>query len=186
MSELTAMDLIWFRLANSRAPQGFYPFKARFLKRFAAQDGWDLQIIEKECWTCEGSGQYAKGESCRSCGGDGIHHTNEHWLQRWILPGAVYHVPEFCSPPHWQRGDSPKNEFHGRIVHEPVPEAAARRAYWRLLLRHEPMNFYREIIHLIQWRGQAIRTKWYFKLIRLRNKMDLFPAINPEKDDVPF
>lgn len=182
MSELTHKDLLWFRLANSNAPSGFYEFKKRFLTRFATFDGFDLQTIEKECWTCGGSGEFLRGEICHSCGGHGIHHTNEHWLERWNLCGAVYHVPYFCAPPHWLRGDSPKNEFRGRIQHDPVDAAVARRCYFRLLLRHEPVNFYRAIVELIRWRGQAIKTKWYFRLIRIRNRMDLFPAV----EDVPF
>ena len=182
MSELTERDLNWFRLANSAAPDGFYDFKRRFLARFATRDGWDLQTIEKECWTCDGSGKYAKDVQCRSCDGSGIHHTAEHWLQRWNLCGQIYHVPEFCAPPHWQRGDSQKNEIHGRIAHAEVSPSAARRAYLRLLLRHEPMNFYWAVINRMKWRGQEFKAKWHWRLLKLRNKMGLFPVV----DEIPF
>jgi len=184
MSELTAKELVWFRLANANATFGFYSFKKRFLARYAKRDGWDLQTIEKECRNCDGSGEYRKGEPCRSCDATGIYRTDEHWLQRWDLCGSIYHVPEFCSPPHWQRGDSPKREITGRIQHEPVSATVARRAYWRLLLRFEPMNFYWEIIGVIKGRTNQFKAKWAFRLIRLRNKLDLFPAM-PE-DEVPF
>lgn len=184
MSNLTSKDLAWFKLANSNAPCGFYPFKRRFLERFAVQDGWDLQTIEKECWNCDGSGEYRKGEPCRSCNATGIHHTNEHWLQRWVLASQVYHVPEFCSPPHYLRGDSPKREFTGRIQHNPVCLRVAERAFLRLLLRHEPMNFYCIIMNMVKSKMSQHRARLYFRLIRLRNKLDLFLAI--ETDDVPF
>lgn len=129
MSELTERDLNWFRLANSAAPDGFYDFKRRFLARFATRDGWDLQTIEKECWTCDGSGKYAKDVQCRSCDGSGIHHTAEHWLQR-----------------------------------------------------HEPMNFYWAVINRMKWRGQEFKAKWHWRLLKLRNKMGLFPVV----DEIPF
>lgn len=189
MPLLTDKDLHWFWLANCNGNQAFYAFKKRFLKRFSFQDGWDLQTIEKECWTCDGTGTYdwaGSGlETCRKCGGDGIYRTSEIWLQRWLLGDKVYHIPEFCSPPHQERREtnSPRRYIEGKIKHVEIPESVSRRCFYRLLLRHEPMNFYWLVMESVRNKLSAHRMKMYFCLIRLRNKLDLFPAA---PDDVPF
>lgn len=197
MSELTAKDLKWFQLANACPAPGFYAFKKRFLQRFAVPDGFDLQRVPKMCRVCDGSGYYLLDVECRSCGGDGIHHVNEHWLQRWDLAGTVYHVPLDHADVyhlHGFRYPEPRREIEGLIakgtsgtgnLRVPVSAAVGQRAYWRLLVRHEPMAFYRSVMELMQWRGKSFRTKWYFRLIRLRNKLDLFRSV-PEHDEVPF
>lgn len=184
MSLLTSKDLNWFSLANAGHPPGFYPFKDRFLKRFAMFDGYCLQEIERECWTCEGSGEYVKGEPCRKCGGDGIWRTDTNWLECWNLSDKVYHRP--IDPlPHWQRESAPMREsISGRIKHAPVRDVVARRAFY-LLLRHEPVNFFHQVSDDIRRQLSNWRARHYWKLMRLRDKLDLFPAVNKD-DTVPF
>lgn len=186
MSELTQRDFEWFRLANSNPPHGFYDFKDRFLRRFATLTGYDEQRINHSCWSCAGSGEYSSGNTCRSCGGDGVHHTTTHYLLRYELAGNIYHKPvHFLGDvPENMRKAGPVSEIGGLIRHGEVSSQMADRAFRRLLIRHEPTTYYRLIIE--RWRNKVLhfRCRLAWRLIRLRNKLDLFPAV-PE-DDVPF
>lgn len=187
MSELTHKDLLWFRLANSNPPHGFYDFKDRFLKRFGTPDGFDLQHVNKMCWSCDGSGEYLKGVACNKCGGDGVYRTNEHWLARFQLGGAIYHKP-MDHADVWHMHDykwpETKNFIDGKIQHESVDSKVARRAFFRLLIRHEPCVFYRRVCDAIKDRAYWFRVKLVWRLVRIRNRMDLFKAV-PE-DEIPF
>ncbi|MDE2020029.1 MAG: hypothetical protein KGJ13_06825 [Patescibacteria group bacterium] len=189
---ITSKELHWFATANANPQNGFYPFKTRFLKRFAVRDGYDLQRVDKECFTCGGSGMYTEKEECRHCGGSGIHHTNEHWLERWDLQGTVYHVPRenvevYLENEH--KYPDPKNEIHGVIqkgIKGSVPSSQeAHRAFIRLLVRYEPVNFWEYVKSCIGQKISAWRIKRMFCLMRLRNKLDLFPVVRLD-DDVPF
>jgi hypothetical protein len=186
MNELTSRDLEWFRLANANAPTGFYAFKDRFLRRFATLVGYDEQRIEKECWTCDGSGKYFADERCRSCDGTGVHHVNTHYLLRYEICGRIYHKPVtfFGDVPENMRKAGPIAELEGRVKHDEVSSAVANRAFFRLLIRHEPTT-YLELVKN-RWVNGFLhfKARWAWRLIRLRNKMDLFPAVPP--DDVPF
>jgi hypothetical protein len=187
VSELTHKDLLWFRLANANPDRDFYPFKDRFLKRFATPDGFDLQVIERECWTCVGSGTGPDGGPCRKCGGDGVYATNKHWLKRFDLCGSIYHKPMWECDARADNGGKnpePKNHIEGRIKHGDVDSKVARRAFYRLLLRHEPVTFYNIVTDRMLAKMSNVRANLVWKLIRLRNKLDLFKAV-PE-DDVPF
>lgn len=194
-----ARELHWFWTANAGHPYGWYAFKDRFLKRFATLIGYCLQEIERECWTCDGSGLYTTDETCRKCGGDGIYRRDENWLECWQLGDVIYHRP--IDPlPHWQRkGVTMLPTIYGRIQHrrktphplsplwpdieEEVSHKSAQRAFLRLLLRFEPMNFYWHVVSLIKAGITQRQASIRFKLIRLRNKLDLFPTV---PDDVPF
>lgn len=184
MSHLTAKDHHWFRIANAGHPSGFYPFKDRFLRRFGMFDGYDLQTIQQHCWTCEGSGEYMTGDDCRKCCGSGVYRTVEVWLERWDLSGTIYHRP--VDPiPHWQREGQVRGEIEGRIQHAPVTAIAARRSFYRLLLRHEPVNFYHQVCAEIKAGALHHRAVWTWRLMKLRDKLDLFPAVE-KHEDVPF
>lgn len=180
-----ARELEWFRIANSGHPPGFYPFKDRMLRRFAERDGYDLQRIDQFCWSCEGSGEYAKGIECQKCGGDGIYRTIEVWLERWNLCGTIYHRP--VDPiPHYQREGQVRGEIQGRIHHAPVTASAARRSFYRLLVRFEPVTFYNQILADVKSKSLQYRAVWAWRLMRLRDKLDLFPATPKAHDEVPF
>ncbi|MDE2019371.1 MAG: hypothetical protein KGJ13_03420 [Patescibacteria group bacterium] len=196
-------ELRWFAIANANPQFGFYPFKTRFLKRFALRDGYDLQRVNKMCWKCDGSGMYTAHEECRSCGGSGIHHTNEHWLERWNLQGTVYHVPRDHGEVYHENGrkyPEPKNEIYGIIQkgiecvvigadyegrERVVP--SSQEAHWafiRLLVRYEPLTFWEYVKSCIRQKSSAWRIKRHFCLMRIRNKLDLFPIVGD--DDIPF
>lgn len=103
-------------------------------------------------------------------------------------PSGFYHRPVMHADvwhKHGYRYPEPRNEVEGRIQHEPVNDRVARRAFYRLLLRFEPVNFFEQIKNDIHAGLKAHRARWYFRLIRLRNKMDLFPAVD-KNTDVPF
>lgn len=176
-----ARELEWFRTANSNPPPGFYPFKERFLKRFATPDGYDLQSIDHPCWSCDGMRPH-----CQRCGGDGVFRTSEHWLERWRIGGQIYHRPveryeiALTNP-------VPVSEIQGKVKHEPVTEKQARRAYHRLVLRFEPVNFFTYVCNWISHGLRPHRATLYFRLMKLRDRLDLFPA-EPRlyRDDVPF
>lgn len=175
----------WFRLANSNPPAGFYDFKDRFLRRFAVRAGWDKQTIEHDCWSCDGTGVFFYGgdAQCRKCSGSGVYRTTEHWLERWDLGGAIYHRPASWNDVPWPR-PAVVELIEGRIKHAEVSPAVARRAFRRLLLRHEPVTFYR--LMLDSWLDYTMRFRasLAWRLVRLRNRLDLFPAV--EDREVPF
>lgn len=189
MSELNSKDHHWFRLANSNPPPGFYAFKDRFLKRFATHDGFDLQTVVKECWSCNGFGDYGSNEPCYKCNGSGIYATNEHWLARYKLGDSIYHKPvdkiDLWVSLDENKWPDPKNFIKGRIQHSTVEYVVANRSFHRLLLRHEPITLYKAVADQVKYLIFAKPKPKFLKLIRLRNKMDLFKAV-PEDETIPF
>jgi hypothetical protein len=201
MSELTHKDLHWFHLANACPVFDFYEFKDRFLRRFGTPDGWDLQIIEYSCWTCNGTGMYSPDNICRSCGGDGIYRTARIWLERIIIGERAYHIPYKGPYVNPEINLEPRNVIEGKIkkgirkphpltplfedIIEEVPFNVGWRSYRRLLLRHEPMRYYWIVMDGMKGKISRHRAKLEFCLIKLRNKLDLFKSV-PEHDEVPF
>lgn len=178
--KLDGKDLHWFALANANAQPGFYAFKDRFLRRFGRQVGWDHQTIEHECWACDGG---ARGrESCNRCT-NGVYRTTEHWLERWDLGGRIYHRPV-----GWMDVPRPLPKavevIEGRIRHESVDQGVARRAFMRLLLRHEPGFWWAAVVEDVKGRGRVLGWRWKCRLMRLRNRLELFPVVKDE--EVPF
>ncbi len=178
-ARLSTRDLEWFRIANAGHPYGFYPFKDRFLRRFATLVGYDRQEIEKPCFSCDGTGHhdYQHGLACRRCNGTGIYDHAEHWLERWDLCGRIYHRPiqRHELPEPWYRM-KPVEQIEGRIRHAPVSASEAERCFRRLLIRHEPETYYQRVVEL--WRSGYLhhRARLAWCLIRLRNQLDLFPV----------
>lgn len=138
-------------LANAGAYQGkrewFYPFKDRFLRRWARRDGYDKQVLTHKCWGCNGTKTYKtcyrcnylggcdrcnnfyigpEGE-CFRCGGTGIHRIDTVWLERWVFGGRVFHVP--VSAWHLPVLISPPVVTYTDIIrHAPVDHDRAYRA----------------------------------------------------------
>lgn len=73
--------------------QDFYKLKNLMLDLFGHDDGYDLQIIKKKCYSCNGTGMYCKYDECFNCGGTGIFDTKEVVLKRYRLNGEVFHRP---------------------------------------------------------------------------------------------
>lgn len=179
---LPAKHYGWFRQANAHPLPYFkkiyfYPFKDKFLRRFAERDGYDLQVIEHECWDCAGNG-------CHSCD-DGVYRRVEVWLERWVLPdGAVYHKPAN----HYPAGRVHKHKINGLIRHQNVTESQAVRALLRLALYYDRALFLR----LVELRFRScsavaavVNGQARFRF-HLRNKyIRLFNRFTPP-EEVPF
>ena len=137
----------WFVLANSGAyslKQTFYRLKANLLVEYGVQDGSDLQVIEKRCHACGGSGIWSCGswnsEECYDCDGTGIYDTRRVHLQRWLLNGRIFHCPDGL-----KRADvAYRTTFTGLVTHDYVPASSARKAALRLLGIYRP-KYLREI-----------------------------------------
>jgi hypothetical protein len=172
----------YFRKANA----GDYPEKKAFysrlkpliLKTFAEFAGYDLQIIEKKCHTCDGTGQWGYwrhdgGDTCWSCNGEGIYETKAISLERYLLNGVIYHIPcyELKAEPH-------KNRITGHIKHEPVNGIDAHRAYIILLWKYNKEEFYRTVWQFIAdypARMKAEIRTFCQSLIRKDNTKDELP-----------
>jgi hypothetical protein len=71
----------------------WYELKDKILKNYGSDCGYDYQLIEHQCWNCQGSGIYSIGNTCRSCGGTGIYSTERIVLQRFVINGEIFHKP---------------------------------------------------------------------------------------------
>lgn len=96
-------------IANSRPPlirqREFYALKDKLLQRYGTSDGFDVQHIKKECWSCDGTGKayrdaFVFGQwrsvyvgKCFRCN-NGVYH--EFWvrLERYRLGRHTFHIPK--------------------------------------------------------------------------------------------
>lgn len=147
----------WLADYFHKANAGEYPEKRDFysrlkpyiLKNLGEFTGYDLQIIEKKCHTCDGTGQWGYwrhdgGDTCWSCNGEGIYQIKKISLERYLLNGVVYHIPcyELKPEPH-------KNEIKGLVKHEPVNGIEAHKAFMVLLWKYNKDEYYRTIWRFI-------------------------------------
>jgi hypothetical protein len=155
-----------FYLANSaNYPQKyelFYPLKKQLLlQTYAISDGWDLQTIQKGCWSCNGTGNYYSIGDCYKCGGTGIDSTNQHYLLRFKLGDRVYHTPVYDRP----EGE-PNDKIDGLVRHsQKISARVGLRACLLLVLIYQPELFWRlmfsnELRYEFgwQWRRRSIST----------------------------
>lgn len=77
----------------------FYEIKDAMLKKHGQNTGaYDLQHIQKECWTCHGTGEYPYpshwGKRCLRCGGTGLY--TDFWvkLDIWQFGKYEFHLPK--------------------------------------------------------------------------------------------
>lgn len=169
-SLLPEKHYLWFKLANAHPSQWWkkahwYPFKEKFLAKYAVRDGYDQQVIHHHCWNCDDG-------SCGQCN-DGIYRRVEVALERWLLPtGDVFHRPDrsYC-------GSVFKNTFEGLLKHGSVSERSALHAALRLWLYHDRSLFLRVVdmeylslpkrmVNNLKWK---LRNKW----IKLYNRVFL-------------
>lgn len=190
---IPARHVDWFALANAASYElkhsHFYPFKNRFLKRFAAPAGCDLQVIVKRCWCGDGiwRGSYHTlpehlWEPCFRCSGTGVYETVHIVLSRWDLGGRIFHCPE-------HRVDDEEGYYQeiirGLIVHEcPAPARHAERAFFRLLLRYEPLTLWN--ILTMRMRHGATRLRWYWLTLRSRMERDAGTQVSHRLNDQVF
>ena len=110
-----------FVLCNT-APRGweykqcFYSLaKEPMLRLHGQRAGFDLQIIEKKCWECAGTGtDYHCTDKCGYCYGSGIYETKKIVLERYILNGRVFHQPTKLL---WSKVGLFDNILNGLVVH---------------------------------------------------------------------
>lgn len=181
----------------------FYPFKYRLLLCYGRFDGRDKQIIQKLCWRCKGTGNFAsRCSSCRyeggchnchwaeddffgnsdsqcpKCGGSGWFVNKTVWLERWEFRGRVFHVPVETETLPFMI-EPPVNIFDGMIKHDPVDNRKAWRAVMILMAIYEV-----ETLAALAWRG-ILRSFWYsvHKLAyRVRERWEEFRY----GDELPF
>lgn len=101
MLKLKIFILSWLLYqANKTKTQAVYAIKNKLLTKYGQHVGNDLQVLEKRCWTCGGSGIYIgwdphNGDDffdvCRHCGGTGIYETKEFVLDVVKLGKYEFH-----------------------------------------------------------------------------------------------
>ena len=171
----------------------FYPLKDKLLKRFGESDGWDLQVIVKDCWDCEGTGKadwwYEEGDDdCESCYGTGEYSRREYCLLRYRLGDRIYHRPvDICEANELNIAvpSEKRSVISGRITHgsyDLSPLDGERALKW-MLLRYQPKT----LIAMV-WRNN--RPRWIGRLIRKCDRWVenvLIQRFNLQKhDDIPF
>lgn len=161
----------WLRLANA-APDGwdrafpywksgdFYPLKTRLLRRYAAPDGADLQVLALRCRSCvRGTWISECGrhrDLCWHCDGTGLFRTDVVVLKRWEFAGSVFHEPTHrvrgvneVELVEWRAKDF-RGVIEGKVTHEAVPWKVARVAWLRLLWVYERPAFWAAIERMIE------------------------------------
>jgi len=181
----------------------FYPFKAALLKKHAAEDGYDLQIIKKTCWTCHGSGKanvcnscsynggcdncwhpssiIGKEVSCPKCNGTGIYSRKEYWLKRYKIGNAIFHVP--MSNEKAIANPELPNTFVGKIEHAPINQYEAKDCMLKLLFRFDTKlwmkyhknKIYPKLHYLIQRYKWKIGSKWNEFKYKIRGMENMEP-----------
>lgn len=87
-------------LANQRpdfiCKPEFYQLKDKLIKKYGKKIGTDYQYIEKECFTCNGTGVYAdqyKRETCNNCFGTGKYDEFVSQLDKYKIGKHEFHLP---------------------------------------------------------------------------------------------
>lgn len=174
----------WFKIANAHPSNDwkkrwFYPFKDKFMRRYASMDHYDLQIIEKECWGEDGQGGCLGCSRCE----DGIYSSRQIVLERWQFPnGDLYHRPS-----NWfSRCDGYRNTIKGYIKHSDVSERQAELALLRLSLRYDRCLFY-DLAKLKLTSPFSDRlTRLHWKIFNCRVKIMNFFCEKTGSNETPF
>jgi hypothetical protein len=71
----------------------FYAIKERLLMRYGTIQGTEIQHIKKDCFTCDGTGEYEPEVDCYKCWGTGVY--QEFWVKliSWDWNGYSFHQP---------------------------------------------------------------------------------------------
>jgi hypothetical protein len=181
----------YFHKANAGqyiGKQDFYfNLKPIILDKYAEFAGYDLQVINKPCHSCDGTGVYKKygydyetkrsyiyeREQCWSCNGTGIYMVKKISLKRYLLNGVIYHIPcyEIRPEPH-------KNEIKGYVAHDPIDSNEAYRAYLILLWQYNRNWFYSRMKQTVDERTGEIKRQlqdFLQSIIRKENLNDELP-----------
>lgn len=193
---ISVRQLMLLNICNASAPNsifkdGMYSLKSEIIRKYGKDDGFDLQIINKECWSCDGTGTFKSSwkmpETCWSCMGSGLYATHRIMLKRFVLNGQVFHEPR---PEQSESDRTPKNIIKGYIRHK-QPECNGTYAYAELLWHFKP----EALPQLILSYGEMLQTRAkhkYRRCLRKANSMleglrDYF-GMKPEiaQDELPF
>lgn len=176
MLERPLAYLLW--LANSNPPtcgrREFYAVKDRILRRWGRRDperSHDWQYLERECWTCEGTGRYEDtGRMCRKCGGTGVYEAVWVKLERWRLGRYSFHRP--VDRRH-SRPEEPCVILKGRIPHADTGLAGAEAGLW-LMLAFAPRQWWRQMLgscHCYPKAWPLLRLQWAIFGVRSRLRL---------------
>ncbi|MDQ5929996.1 MAG: hypothetical protein QG594_1779 [Bacteroidota bacterium] len=163
--------------------QAFYRFKSELLQKHGHQAGYDLQVIKKACYSCDGKGFYRKNAPCLSCAGTGTFSIKKVVLKRYLLNGELFHAPmgellgnklkPFAEISELKPFNEPfVKQVNGLIVHEAAPLNPSW-AFYYLLWNYDRLLFFQHIYADID--TYNTRAKHKFKNILKNN------ATNPLK-----
>jgi hypothetical protein len=168
----------------------FYKFKKEFLAIYGNENDYDVQIIRKPCYDCEGTGLFhhykRRGrETCWSCRGTGIFSLKHVLLKRFILNDNIYHEPiaeiEGTMLKKYEAYDTngypavSYTKFEGKIVGTIIglikhdePQYDPTYAFFYLLYFYNKNQLYYIIINFLKSKSQREVDK--FKQIMRRNR----------------
>lgn len=209
-----------FRVCNSAGAwhykQSFYRLKNEILQKYGHEADYDLQVIKKPCYSCNGTGKFKSDwkmtETCWSCNGSGIYQTKKVVLKRWVLNGAIFHQPigdlylwddnlkvfdgyedGYGYPKFRYEKFTGKivNQIDGKIKHEPM-ELNTTWAFYYLLWNYNREYFFKCISQDVN--SYQTRTKHKLKKMLERNNplkvfSDFFKVKKQQLepiDDLPF
>ncbi len=149
--------------AYSEKEDYFYPLKDKLLKKHGKPDGYDLQVIDHKCCSCDGEGYLEfsdnSRELCEDCEGTGIYKTARVILSRYILGKRIYHIP---SNDYALLDESaPKSTINGFIAHDDIDREAVLRALKILLFRYDFPQFYSLMYELYRERKEGEAVYWH-------------------------
>lgn len=207
-----------FKACNSASlwhyKQSFYRLKNEILQKYGHEADYDLQIIKKQCYFCNGTGKFKLAgklpETCWSCNGSGIYQTKKVVLKRWLLNGEVFHNPVgdlYFGDDNLKIFDGyedgyPKfryekfrgkivNQIEGVIKHEPV-KLNITWAFYYLLWNYKREYFFKLITKDVNYYQTWIKQKLK-KMLNLSNPLKVFADFFKVKkqqlepiDDLPF
>lgn len=119
----------------------FYELKNKLLKQFGRANGYDLQVIERECNACHGTGIYTRGgyqvAQCNRCD-DGRYETVKVLLERWVMNGELFHNP--VGRVGMVRAQHVTETIKGLVEHTP-PDINPDFAHFCLLYKYDMTGF---------------------------------------------
>lgn len=143
--DIPELDFLAFTACNN-APKGwiqkptFYLLKNDMLQDYGTYDGYDLQIIQRKCHSCDGKGNYWTGEACYRCRA-GIYETMLVALKRYVLNDVLFHRPvgRVDARGHLDGAQMQfRTTIHGLVTHTPADGYNADNCLDFLLCRYAP------------------------------------------------
>lgn len=180
-----------FIVCNSSPTQTFYLLKDKILRKYGKQNDYDLQVIKQTCWSCEGTGVFRSdwklAETCWSCGGDGVFRTKKILLERWLINGNLFHIPnrEVSSV-----GSNyiVKNIIQGYIRHE-NKEGNPQYCLYYLMWNYDKQMFFKCLESDIKCYCKRERLKFQ-RLLRKHNPLtaiaEFLKVKKQDTEDLPF